>query len=307
MSEVMVYVNTDLLFKKAEKGNYAVGQFNVFNLETVLAVVNECVELNSPAIIAVTESSINYAGIHNLVDLIKPLLEGTKNRFAFHLDHGRSLDTCEKAIKEGFSSVMIDGSQLSFEENIEITRKVVSIGKKKKVSVEAELGKLVSSEENNSSNNFTNPEQAKEFVKKTKCSSLAIAVGTSHGAYKFKGEAELDFERIKKIKSLTKIPLVLHGASSVPKEIVEKAIKFGAKIEEAKGVDEASIKKAIQCGIRKINIDTDLRLGFTAAVREYLQERPAIFDPRQILGHARAEIREIVKQKIALFGSQNKG
>lgn len=303
----MVYVNTDLLFKKAEKGNYAVGQFNVFNLETVLAVVNECVELNSPAIIAVTESSINYAGIHNLVDLIKPLLEGTKNRFAFHLDHGRSLDTCEKAIKEGFSSVMIDGSQLSFEENIEITRKVVSIGKKKKVSVEAELGKLVSSEENNSSNNFTNPEQAKEFVKKTKCSSLAIAVGTSHGAYKFKGEAELDFERIKKIKSLTKIPLVLHGASSVPKEIVEKAIKFGAKIEEAKGVDEASIKKAIQCGIRKINIDTDLRLGFTAAVREYLQERPAIFDPRQILGHARAEIREIVKQKIALFGSQNKG
>ncbi|MBU1120848.1 class II fructose-bisphosphate aldolase [Candidatus Micrarchaeota archaeon] len=303
----MVYVNTDLLFKKAEKGNYAVGQFNVFNLETVLAVVNECVELNSPAIIAVTESSINYAGIHNLVDLIKPLLEGTKNRFAFHLDHGRSLDTCEKAIKEGFSSVMIDGSQLSFEENIEITRKVVSIGKKKKVSVEAELGKLVSSEENNSSNNFTNPEQAKEFVKKTKCSSLAIAVGTSHGAYKFKGEAELDFERIKKIKSLTKIPLVLHGASSVPKEIVEKANKFGAKIEEAKGVDEASIKKAIQCGIRKINIDTDLRLGFTAAVREYLQERPAIFDPRQILGHARAEIREIVKQKIALFGSQNKG
>lgn len=303
----MVYVNTDLLFKKAEKGNYAVGQFNVFNLETVLAVVNECVELNSPAIIAVTESSINYAGIHNLVDLIKPLLQGTKNHFSLHLDHGRSLDTCEKAIKEGFSSVMIDGSQLPFEENIEITKKVVSIARKKKVSVEAELGKLVSSEENNSSNNFTNPEQAKEFVNKTKCDSLAVAVGTSHGAYKFKGEAELDFERIKKIKSLTKIPLVLHGASSVPKEIVEKANKFGAKIEEAKGVDEESIKKAIQCGIRKINIDTDLRLGFTAAVREYLQERPAIFDPRQILGHARAEIREVVKQKIALFGSQNKG
>jgi fructose-bisphosphate aldolase class II len=226
-----------------------------------------------------------------------------------HLDHGEDFDTAAKCIDAGFSSVMIDGSFLRFEENVALAKRVVSIAHPKGVSVEAELGKLAGVEERSIEEKdaiLTDPGTASEFVKRTGVDTLAVAIGTSHGAYKFKTEAKLDLERLKAISERVEIPLVLHGASSVPQWLIEKATKFGASLGGAKGIPEEELKKAILLGIAKINIDTDLRLAFTATVREVLANSPKEFDPRKILGPAKDAMKEVSKSKMRLFGSSGK-
>jgi fructose-bisphosphate aldolase class II len=304
----MLVTNKDLLVPARRKG-YAVGAFNVNNLETVLAVAEAATEEKSPAIIAVTPSAIKYAGLPYLSKIVKIAAESSSVPMSLHLDHGEDYETVSKCVGAGFTSVMIDGSHLKFKENIALTKKVVDLARPKGVSVEAELGRLAGIEEKTVEEKeaiLTDPDSAKEFVSRTGVDALAVAVGTSHGAYKFKAEAKLDFERLKVISRKISQPLVLHGASSVPAWLIEKAAKYGAELGGAKGISEEHIKKAISLGVAKINIDTDLRLAFTAAVREVLANQPKEFDPRKILGPAKEAMKEVVKGKTRLFGSSGK-
>jgi fructose-bisphosphate aldolase class II len=304
----MFVTNKDLLVPARRKA-YAVGAFNVNNLEAVLAVYEAAVEEKSPAIIAVTPSAIKYAGLPYISRIAKTAAESAPVPMSLHLDHGEDFDTVSKCVSAGFSSVMIDGSHLKFEENIALTKRVVGLAHPKGVSVEAELGRLAGVEEKTVEEKeaiLTDPDNAKEFVERTAVDSLAVAVGTSHGAYKFKAEAKLDFDRLKVISKKVSVPLVLHGASSVPKWIIEKASKYGAQLEGAKGIPEEHIQKAIGFGIAKINIDTDLRLAFTATVREVLTNSPKEFDPRKILGPAKEAMKQVVRGKMQLFGSSGK-
>ena len=304
----MFVTNKDLLVPARRKA-YAVGAFNVNNLEAVLAVYEAAVEEKSPAIIAVTPSAIKYAGLPYISRIAKTAAESAPVPMSLHLDHGEDFDTVSKCVSAGFSSVMIDGSHLKFEENIALTKRVVGLAHPKGVSVEAELGRLAGVEEKTVEEKeaiLTDPDNAKEFVDLTGVDSLAVAVGTSHGAYKFKAEAKLDFDRLKVISKKVSVPLVLHGASSVPKWIIEKASKYGAQLEGAKGIPEEHIQKAIGFGIAKINIDTDLRLAFTATVREVLTNSPKEFDPRKILGPAKEAMKQVVRGKMQLFGSSGK-
>jgi fructose-bisphosphate aldolase class II len=304
----MLVTNKDLLLS-ARKGAYAVGAFNVSNLESVSAVVEAAVEEKSPVIVAVTPSSIRYSGLVFLQKIIKIAAESASVPVSLHLDHGKDVETVSRCISAGFTSVMIDGSHLDFEENIALTKRVVDLARQKGVSVEAELGRLVGIEESTVEERervLADPDAAGDFVKRVGVDALAVAIGTSHGAYKFKSEAKLDFERLKLIREKVDVPLVLHGASGVPAWIVEKAVKYGAELSGAKGIPEEHIQKAISLGITKINIDTDLRLAFTAAIREFLVESPEIFDPRKILGSARESMRQVVKDKMCLFGSSGK-
>jgi fructose-bisphosphate aldolase class II len=274
-----------------------------------LAVHEAAVEEKSPAIVAVTPSAIKYAGLPYLSKIVRTAAESAPVPMSLHLDHGEDFDTVSKCISGGFTSVMIDGSHLKFEENIALTKRVVDLAHPKGVSVEAELGRLAGVEEKTVEEKeaiLTDPNNAEEFVERTGVDSLAVAVGTSHGAYKFKGEAKLDFERLEIISKEVDVPLVLHGASSVPKWIFEKAVKYGAQLEGASGVPEEHIRKAISLGIAKINIDTDLRLAFTAAVREVLMNSPKEFDPRKILGPAKDAMKQVVKEKMQLFRSSGK-
>jgi fructose-bisphosphate aldolase class II len=304
----MLLTNKEIL-ASAMAGKYAVGAFNIHNLESLHAVVTAAQEENSPVIVAVTPSAIKYAGLAYLVKIVKVAAENVSVPMSLHLDHGRDIEIVLKCLDAGFTSVMIDGSHLEYDENVEVTRKVVDVAHPKGVSVEAELGRLAGVEEASVEEKeaiLTDPEAAKEFVKRTDVDALAVAIGTSHGAYKFKGEPKLDFKRLKEIKEKVKIPLVLHGASSVPPWIIEKATRYGAQLAGAKGIPEESIKQAIELGITKINIDTDLRLAFTATVREVLATAPSQFDPRKILGPAREAMKEVVKGKMRLFGSAGK-
>ncbi|MCJ7767784.1 class II fructose-1,6-bisphosphate aldolase [Candidatus Bathyarchaeota archaeon] len=304
----MLVTNKDLLVP-ARREAYAVGAFNVNNLEAVLAVHEAAVEEKSPAIVAVTPSAIKYAGLPYLSKIVRTAAESAPVPMSLHLDHGEDFDTVSKCISGGFTSVMVDGSHLQFEENIVLTKRVVDLAHPKGVSVEAELGRLAGVEEKTIEEKeaiLTDPNNAKELVDRTGVDSLAVAVGTSHGAYKFKGEAKLDFERLKIISKKVDVPLVLHGASSVPKWIIEKAAKYGAQLEGARGIPEDHIQKAISLGIAKINIDTDLRLAFTAAVREVLTNSPKEFDPRKILGPAKDAMKQVAKRKMQLFGSSGK-
>jgi len=304
----MLVTNNEILVP-AMKNGYAVGAFNISNLESLQAIVEAALEERSPLIIAATPSTIKYAGLDNIVLLVRNAAKRLPLPASLHLDHGKDLETVKKCVDAGFTSVMIDGSHLKFEENVAITRKAVEIAHEKGVSVEAELGRLAGIEETAVEEReafLTDPEAARRFVEETGVDALAVAIGTSHGAYKFKGEPKLDFERLKAIRRNLDIPLVLHGASSVPQHIIEKATRYGAKLKGAKGIPEEHIKKAISLGISKINIDTDLRLAFTAAVRETLTVSPEIFDPRKILGPARQAMKEVVKSKMRLFGSSNK-
>lgn len=304
----MLVTNRDLLVPATRKA-YAVGAFNVNNLEVVLAVAEAAVEEKSPAIVAVTPSAIKYGGLVYLSKIVRTAAESASVPMSLHLDHGEDFETASKCVSAGFTSVMIDGSHLTFEQNIELTKKVVDVAHPKGVSVEAELGRLAGVEEKTVEEKeaiLTDPNVAKEFVERTGVDALAVAVGTSHGAYKFKTEPKLDFERLKLIRGKIDIPLVLHGASSVPAWIIEKATKYGAQLGGAKGIPEEHIKKAISLGIAKINIDTDLRLAFTAAVREVLANSPKEFDPRKILGPAKEAMKEVVKGKMRLFGSSGK-
>jgi len=304
----MLVTNRDLLVP-ARKKAYAVGAFNINNLETLLAVAEAAAEEKSPVIVAVTPSAIRYGGLAYLSKIVKTAAESARVPMSLHLDHGEDFETVSKCVAAGFTSVMIDGSFLKFEENVSLTKRVIDLAHPKGVSVEAELGRLAGVEEKKVEEKeavLTDPNAAKEFVEKACVDALAVAIGTSHGAYKFKAEPELDFERLKLISKKIDEPLVLHGASSVPAWIIEKASKYGAELTGAKGIPEEHIQKAISLGIAKINIDTDLRLAFTATVREVLTNSPKEYDPRKILGPAREAMKEVVKGKMRLFGSSGK-
>jgi fructose-bisphosphate aldolase class II len=280
------------------------------NLEILQAIVSAGEAERSPAIIAVSEGAIQYAGMPYLISMVRTAAAQTSAPISLHLDHGKDLEVIRSCIDNGFTSVMIDGSEFEFDKNIEVTKKVVEMAKRKGVSVEAELGRLKGIEEKISVSEkeaiFTDPQAAEDFVKRTGVDALAIAIGTSHGAYKFKGEAKLDFERLKEIARKVSIPLVLHGASGVPSAVLERAERFGAKLPGAKGIPDEAIQKAIGLGISKINIDTDLRLSFVGALREILTTKPDEFDPRKILGPGREAIKQTVQSKMKLFGSSGK-
>ncbi|MCQ8898452.1 MAG: class II fructose-bisphosphate aldolase family protein, partial [Hadesarchaea archaeon] len=250
-----------------------------------------------------------YGGLRLLATAVRTVAEDLPVPLALHLDHGEDLETVSRCLEAGFTSVMIDGSHLPFRENVALTRKAVELAHPRGVSVEGELGRLAGMEEKSVEERealLTDPAQAEEFVRLTGVDSLAVSIGTSHGAYKFRGEPRLDFERLKLIRERVEVPLVLHGASSVPPWAVEKASRYGAQLQGAKGIPEEHLRRAISLGIAKVNIDTDLRLAFTATVREVLATSPGEFDPRKILGPAREAMKEVVREKMRLFGSSGR-
>ncbi len=308
----MGIVTSKEMFQKAYEGHYAVGAFNVNNMEIVQGITEAAKELNSPLILQVSAGARNYAKHNYLMHLIQAAVEDTDLPIVVHLDHGGDFDICKKCIDGGFTSVMIDGSKYPFEENVELTRKVVDYAHERGVVVEAELGKLAGIEDDvnvsDADSAFTDPDQAVEFVERTGCDSLAVAIGTSHGAYKFKGEPKLRFDILEKITNLLpNYPLVLHGASTVIPEFVDKCNEYGGQIPGAKGVPEDMLRKAATYGVCKINVDTDLRLAMTAAIREMFVKNPAEFDPRKYLGAGRDAIRDMVKHKIVTaLGCDNK-
>lgn len=299
----MPFVTTKEMFKKACEGHYAVGAFNVNNMEIVQGIVEAAKEEQSPLILQVSAGARKYAKHNYLLHLVEAAMEDTGLPIALHLDHGADFDICKACVDGGFTSVMIDGSKYPFEENIELTKRVVDYAHNKGVVVEAELGKLAGVEDavkvNTKDATYTDPDQAVEFVERTGVDSLAIAIGTSHGAYKFKGKPELDFPRLEKITNmLPGFPLVLHGASTVIPEFVEECNKYGGKLAGAQGCPEDMLKKAGTFGVCKINIDTDLRLAMTASIRKYLYEHPEDFDPRSYLGKGREAIKQMVAHKM---------
>lgn len=308
----MPLVTSKEMFEKAYKGKYAIGAFNVNNMEIIQGIVGAAQIEKSPLILQVSAGARKYANPIYLKKLVEAAIEETDLPIVLHLDHGEDFDICKACVDDGFTSVMIDGSSLPFEENIALTKKVVEYAHSKGVVVEAELGRLAGIEDainvDEKDAIFTDPDEAVEFVERTGVDSLAIAIGTSHGAFKFKGEPQLDFERLEKIsKLLPNFPLVLHGASSVPQEFVELTNKYGGQVPGAQGVPEAMLSQATKLGVCKINIDTDLRLAMTASIRKTFVENPAAFDPRKYLGPGRQAIQDMVQHKIKnVLGSSNK-
>ena len=309
----MSLVTTKEMFEKSMKEGFAIGAFNVNNMEIIQGIVDAAHEAKSPVILQASSSAIKYAGINYLMKMVEAATEVYPDLpIAIHLDHGPDFETCKMCIDAGFTSVMIDGSKYDFEENVRITKEVVDYAHSKGVVVEAELGKLagIEDEVNVDAKDamYTDPQQAEDFVKRTGCDSLAIAIGTSHGAYKFKGEAKLRFDILKQIKErIPNTPIVLHGASSVIPELVEMCNQYGGDIPGAKGVPNDILKEASKLGVSKINVDTDLRLAMTAAIRKVFNEEPNAFDPRKYLTPARDLIKETVKDKIVnIFGSSDK-
>lgn len=299
----MPLVDTKEMFKKAYKGQYAVGAFNVNNMEIIQGIVEAAIQEKAPLILQVSAGARKYAKHIYLTKLVEAAVEDTGLPICLHLDHGADFEICKDCVDGGFTSVMIDGSKYPFEENIELTKRVVDYAHNKGVVVEAELGKLAGVEDAvkvaAKDATYTDPDQAVEFVERTGCDSLAIAIGTSHGAYKFKGKPELDFARLEKITNmLPGYPLVLHGASTVIPSFVEECNKYGGKLDGAQGVPEDMLLKAGTFGVCKINIDTDLRLAMTASIRKYFTDHPGDFDPRQYLGPAREAIKAMVAHKM---------
>lgn len=283
----MPLVTVKELLDNAEKGGYAVGAFNCNNMEIVQAIIKAAEAESAPVIIQASQGAIKYAGLEYIVGLVKIAADNTKLPIALHLDHGTSFDQCIKCIRYGFSSVMIDGSKLPIEENIALTNKVLEVARSVGVSVEAELGKIGGTEDDITVSEkeamLTEPEEAKYFVEKTGVDALAIAIGTAHGPYK--GVPKLDFDRLKMIKSLVDVPIVLHGSSGVP---------------------NGDIQKAIQLGVRKVNIDTNIRQAFVAGIKEMIVSKPEEYDPRKILGPAMDSAIKIIRDNIRTFGSSNK-
>jgi fructose-bisphosphate aldolase class II len=306
----MALVTGKEILDKAHSEGYAVGAFNINNMEILQGIIKAAKGMQAPVIIATSEGAIKYAGIEYLVSMVKTCANMVDIPIALHLDHGRDMNVIKACMDNGYTSIMIDASHLPLEENIRETKKVVDLAHPQGISVEAELGRLkgiedtISVEERDAI--LIDPEEAKRFVESTQVDSLAPAIGTSHGAFKFKGEAALDFKRLEKVKQLTGIPLVLHGASGVPQWILNKVSTYGGEVSGAKGVPNESITKAISLGINKINIDTDLRLALSGAIRQVLQETPKEFDPRKILGPARDAITKVVTEKIELLGCKGK-
>lgn len=310
----MPLVTTTEMFKKAYEGNYAIGAFNVNNMEIVQGITEAASALNSPVILQVSAGARKYAQHNYLVKLVEAALLEVDIPIALHLDHGADFEICKNCIDGGFTSVMIDGSSRTFEENIEVTKKVVDYAHAKGVVVEAELGKLAGIEDDvnvsHEDAQYTNPDEVEEFVEKTGVDSLAIAIGTSHGAYKFKPgqKPQLRFDVLEEVtKRLPGFPIVLHGASSVPVQFIDEINQYGGNMEHAIGIPEDMLREAAKMAVCKINIDSDIRMAMTAAIRKYFSEHPDHFDPRQYLSPARDAVRNMVSHKIeTVLGSSNK-
>ena len=308
----MPLVNTREMFKKAYEGGYAIGAFNVNNMEIVQGITEAAKKAKAPLILQVSAGARKYANHTYLMKLVEAALIETDLPICLHLDHGDSFELCKSCIDGGFTSVMIDGSHLPFEENIALTRQGVEYAHPRNVTVEGELGRLagVEDEVNVSSEDasYTRPEEVEEFVRRTGVDSLAIAIGTSHGAFKFKGEAKLRFDILEEVaRRLPGFPIVLHGASSVVPEYVALINQYGGDMAGAKGVPEDMLRKAASMAVCKINIDSDLRLAMTAKIREALATDPKNFDPRKYLAPARSAIADIVEHKILhVLGCDNK-
>ncbi len=308
----MPLTHTRELFAKALKGKYAVGAFNVNNMELLQSIVEACEEEKAPLILQISKGARQYANPVYLRRLIDAAVSLSTIPLAVHLDHGDTFELCKQCIDEGFTSVMIDASHEPFEKNVETCRKVVEYAHKHNAVVEGELGKLVGAQHDDGEATggyskggaYTDPEEAVQFVKDSGVDSLAVAIGNSHGAYKFKGTQHLDLERLKAIKKslmdagLGDYPLVLHGASSVPKDLADEINQYGGKLGETAGVPESDIEVARRTGITKVNIDTDLRMALTAGIRKAFFENPKEFDPRKYLGPARTRVKELVRHKL---------
>ena len=311
----MPLVTTTEMFKKAYAGGYAIGAFNVNNMEIVQGITEACSEQKSPVILQVSKGARAYANHTYLVKLVEAaIIENPDLPIALHLDHGPDFETCKACIDGGFTSVMIDGSSLSFEENIALSKKVVEYAHDHGVVVEAELGTLAGIEDDVNvsaeDSSYTRPEDVQEFVERTGCDSLAIAIGTSHGAYKFKPgtDPKLRFDILEEVSQrLPGFPIVLHGSSSVPQEFVTIVNKYGGNMPGAIGVPEDQLRKAAGMAVCKINIDSDIRLAMTATIRQYMAEHPDHFDPRQYLKPARQAVKDMVAHKLVhVLGSNNK-
>lgn len=310
----MPLVNTTKMFKKAYEEGYAIGAFNVNNMEIVQGITEACKELNSPVILQVSSGARKYANHTYLTKLVEAAITETNLPIVLHLDHGDSFELCKSCIDGGFTSVMIDGSHYDYETNVKISKQVADYAHKFGVTVEAELGRLAGIEDdvNVSSKDafYTDPAQVQDFVEKTGVDSLAIAIGTSHGAYKFKPgqKPELRFDILEEVSNrLPGFPIVLHGASSVVPEFVKMINENGGKMPDAIGIPESMLRQAAQMAVCKINVDSDLRLAMTGTIRKYMAENPSHFDPRQYLGPAREAIKNMVMHKIeTVLGSKNK-
>ncbi len=287
------------ILDEMDRRGQAVGAFNVYNLESLQAVLEASRQTGAPVVVATTPRAVRYAG-KAFAALLVEALRDHPLPVALHLDHGKTLEDVVWAIRHGWTSVMMDASHLSFEENAALTRKVVEMAHAVGVTVEGELGVLAGVEDDVSGEapRYTDPEEARRFVEITGVDALAVAVGTSHGAYKFKGEPHLDFDRIQAIREQVPAHLVLHGASGVPRHLVAQAERYGARLARARGVPDAMLQEAVRRGIRKVNTDTDLRLAFTAAVRAFLAEHPDVFDPRAVLGAAREAMKATAIHRI---------
>ena len=310
----MALVTTTEMFEKAYAGGYAIGAFNVNNMEIIQGITEAAKEENSPIILQVSAGARKYAQHSYLVKLVEAALKETDLPIALHLDHGADFEICKACIDGGFTSVMIDGSSHSFEDNIALTKKVVDYAHDRGVTVEGELGQLAGMEDDVSVSeedaSFTKPEEVEEFVDRTGVDSLAIAIGTSHGAFKFKPgqKPELRFDILEEIeRRLPNFPIVLHGASSVSQEYVKIIQENGGQLQDAIGIPEDMLRKAAEMAVCKINIDSDLRLAFTAGLRKHMNDNPSHFDPRQYLTDARNNIKELVRHKIVnVLGSSGK-
>jgi len=302
------------MFEQAYKGGFAIGAFNVNNMELMQAIIDACKEENAPVILQISKGARAYANIKYLKALIDTAVQITDLPIAIHCDHGDTFELCKQCVDDGYTSVMIDASHKPFDENVALTKQVVEYAHKHKVVVEAEIGQLGGIEEDvvgvssdDVMKHVTDPVEAEKFVKLTGCDSLAVACGTSHGAYKFKTAPKLAFDVIEDIgKRLPGYPLVMHGSSSVPREFVDLINKYGGKMPNTMGVPEEALAKASKMAVCKINIDTDLRLALTAKIRQVFAEKPSEFDPRNYLGPGRLAIKEMVKHKLHVLGCAGK-
>lgn len=312
----MALVTTKEMFKKAFEGKYAIGAFNINNMEIIQGITRGAAKLNSACILQCSKSALKYAGPKYLLGMVQAAVDETGIDVALHLDHGPDIETVKLCVENGFTSVMFDGSHFDYEENVAKTKEVVDYAHANGVVVEAELGKLAGVEDDvkvDAANaTYTDPDQAVDFVSRTGVDSLAIAIGTSHGAYKFKGEAKLDFDRLALITSKLEdagfkdYPIVLHGASSVDPAVIEMCNKYGAQLKGASGIPVEMLRKAAGMAVCKINMDTDIRLAMTAGIRKSFVEKPEAFDPRGYLGVARDMIEELAEYKIKnVLGSEN--
>lgn len=299
------------ILNKANKECYGVGAFNFVNFEMVNAIFSAANEAKSPIIIQASEGAIKYLGIDMVVGMAKIMSERYPHiPAALHLDHGTSFESCKKAVDAGFTSVMIDASHHEFKENLELTSQVVKYAHSKGVSVEAELGRLMGIEDNISVDEkdavLVNPSEAEQFVRESKVDFLAPAIGTSHGAFKFKGEPKLDFERLQEVKRRTNIPLVLHGASAIPEYVRESFLSTGGDLKGSKGVPFEFLQEAVKGGINKVNTDTDLRIAFMAQVRKVANEDPTQFDLRKFFAPAMEAMKNLIIERMEILGSANK-